>query len=84
MPTYTTIEVGLGDGVFVEEFLSAYDTEKRLQARRLAPKFAIEYVVIEAGPTYFDSAVKQVGEGIDSAGAVLAQRNAALYVSSGR
>ena len=38
--------------------------------------------MIEAGPTYFDSAVKQVGEGIDSITAELAQRDAAPYCSS--
>jgi len=77
----TTIEVGLGDRTFIEELLSAYDTEKRLQAQGLAPKFSIEDVVIEAGPSYFDSAVKQVGEGIDSVNAELAKRDAAPYVS---
>ena len=44
--------------------LSAYDTEKRLQAQGLAPKFSIEIPGDQAGPSYFDSAVKQVGEGI--------------------
>jgi hypothetical protein len=78
----STIEVGLGDRIFAEEFLSAYDTEKRLQAQGLTPKFSIEDVVIEAGPSYFDSAVKQVGEGIESVGADLAKRNATPYVSA--
>ena len=40
--------------------------------------------MIEAGPTYFDSAVKQVGEGIDSVSAELAQRDASPYGSSGK
>src|SRR5271165_2554866 len=80
----TTIEVGLGDRTFVEQMLSAYDTEKRLQAQGLAPKFSIEDVVIEAGPSYFDSAVKQVGEGIDSVNAELAKRDATPYVSGGK
>ena len=40
----STIEVGLGDRTFAEQFLSAYDTEKRLQAQGLAPKFSIEDV----------------------------------------
>jgi hypothetical protein len=78
----STIEVGLGDRTFVEQFLSAYDTEKRLQAQGLAPKFSIEDCVIEAGPTYFNSAVKQVGEGIESATAELAKRDAAPYAST--
>src|SRR6266481_3837352 len=38
----TTIEVGLGDRTFIEEMLSAYATEKRLQSQGLAPKFSIE------------------------------------------
>src|SRR6185436_2801404 len=50
----STIEVGLGDRIFVEEMLSAYDTEKRLQAQGLAPRFSIEDFVIEAGPSFFD------------------------------
>jgi hypothetical protein len=75
----STIEVGLGDRTFAEQFLSAYDTEKRLQAQGLAPKFSIEDVVIEAGPSYFDSAVKQVGEGIDSVNAELAKRDSSPY-----
>src|SRR5947209_19347690 len=62
----TTIEVGEGDRAFTEQMLSAYDTEQRLQAQGLAPKFTIDSLVIEAGASFFDSAVKQVGEGIDS------------------
>ena len=76
----STIEVGEGDRAFVEQMLSAYDTEKRLQKQGLAPKFNIEDLVIEAGPAYFDSAVKQVGEGIDSTVAELKKRDAAPYV----
>lgn len=77
----TTIEVGAGDRAFTEQFLSAYDTEKRLQAQDLAPKFDLESLVIEAGPSYFDSAVKQVGEGIEASTAALAQRDTSSYVS---
>src|SRR3974390_3040068 len=78
----STIDVGEGDRAFAEQMLSAYDTEKRLQAQGLAPKFSIESVVIEAGPTYFDSAVKQVGEGLETVSADLAKRNTSPYVSS--
>jgi hypothetical protein len=77
----TTIEVGEGDRAFVEQMLSAYDTEKRLQAQGLAPDFSVESLVIEAGPAYFASAVKQVGEGIDSASAELGHRDTTSYVS---
>jgi Cytosol aminopeptidase family, N-terminal domain len=33
----TTIEVGEGDRAFIEQLISAYDTEKRLQEQELAP-----------------------------------------------
>jgi len=75
----TDIDVGEGDRAFAEQMLSAYDTEKRLQAQGLAPKFDIESFVIEAGPSFFDSAVKQVGEGIDSIIAELQKRDATPY-----
>jgi hypothetical protein len=77
----STIEVGEGDRTFVEQMLSAYDTEQRLQAQGLAPKFSIATLVIEAGPAYFDSAVKQVDEGLESVSARLGQRAAAPYGS---
>jgi len=78
------IEVGLGDRTFIEEMLSAYDTEKRLQEQGLAPKFSVEDVIIEAGPTYFDSAVKQVGEGIASSGGELGKRSSTPYTAAGK
>jgi hypothetical protein len=80
----TTIEVGLGDRTFAEQFLLAYDTEKRLQAQGLAPDFSIESLVIEAGPAYFDSAVKQVGAGIDSISSELATRDSSPFVQTSK
>jgi hypothetical protein len=77
----SVLDAGEGDRAFVEELLSAYHTEKRLQAQGLAPEFSIQTLVIEAGPSYFDGAVKQVGEGIASVTAELARRNAAPYSS---
>jgi hypothetical protein len=77
----TTIEVGAGDRAFLEQMLAAYDTEKRLQAQGLNPNFSIGTLVIEAGPTYFDSAVKEVGEGISTATAEINRRTNASYVS---
>ena len=77
----TTIDVGEGDRVFAEEMLAAYDTEKRLQAQGLAPKFSIESVVIEAGPSFFDEAVKQVGQGIDSVTVELQKRDPTPFAS---
>src|SRR5258706_3311089 len=77
-----TIEVGKGDRAFAEQMLSAYDTEQRLQAQGLAPKFTIDSLVIEAGASFFDSAVEQVGEGIDSITAELQKRDATPYASN--
>jgi len=78
------IDVGEGDRAFAEQLLSSYDTEKRLQAQGLAPAFTIESVVIEAGPTFFDGAVKQVGQGIDSVTAELQKRDATSYTSNSK
>ena len=80
----STIDVGQGDRAFIEQFLSAYDTEKRLQAQGLADAFSVETVVIEAGPSFFDGAGKQVSEGIDSVTGELGTRNAAPYASTGK
>jgi len=80
----STIGVGEGDRAFTEQMLSAYDTEKRLQAQGLAPEFSIETLVIEAGPAFFDDAVKQVGDGIAASAADLARRETAPYVSAAK
>src|SRR5260370_30734447 len=80
----TTIEVGEGDRAFIEQMLSAYDTEKRLQAQALAPEFSIESVVVEAGPAFFDSAVKQVGHGIESITTELQKRDSTPYASTSK
>ena len=77
----STIAVGDGDRAFTEQMLSAYDTEKRLQGQGLAPKFSIDSVVIEAGPSFFDAAVTQVAQGIDSISAELKKRDSAVYAS---
>ena len=75
----STIDVGEGDRAFVESVLLAYDTEQRLQAQGLAEKFAISEWVIEAGPTYFDSAVEQISNGIEAALPTLNKREALPY-----
>lgn len=77
----TAIDVGEGDRAFAEQLLSSYDTELRLQAQGLAPTFTIESVVIEAGPTFFDEAVKQVGQGIDSVTVELQKRDTTPFAS---
>jgi hypothetical protein len=78
----TAIDVGEGDRAFAEQLLSAYDTEKRLQAQGLAPNFSIETLVIEAGPTFFDGAVSQVGQGIDSVTMELQKRDSTPFTST--
>jgi hypothetical protein len=80
----TTIDVGEGDRAFAEQMLSAYDTEKRLQAQGLAPNFSIESLVIEAGPAFFDGAVKQVGQGIDSITVELQKRDSTPFASAAK
>jgi len=80
----TAIDVGEGDRAFAEQMLAAYDTEKRLQRQGLAPNFNIESVVIEVGPAFFDSAVKQVGEGLESITAELQKRDATPYASNSK
>jgi hypothetical protein len=80
----TAVDVGEGDRAFTEQLLAAYDTEKRLQAQHLAPEFSIESFVIEAGPSFFDSAVKQVGQGIDSTIVELAKRDGTPYAVTGK
>ncbi len=75
----TSIDVGEGDRAFVESVLSAYDTELRLQVQGLAEKFAISEWVIEAGPTYFDSAIEQINKGIDATLPALGQRDTKPY-----
>jgi hypothetical protein len=77
----TAIEVGAGDRAFVEQMLAAYDTEKRLQAQGLNATFSIQTFVVEAGPTYFDSAVKEVSEGISTATSEIKRRTNVSYVS---
>ena len=78
----TTIDVGEGDRAFIEQLISAYDTEKRFQEQGLAPAFSIEDIVIEAGPTYFEGAAKQVEAGIESVAAQLGQRITSPYTSA--
>ncbi len=80
----TSVDVGLGDRAFVEEMLSAYDTEKRLQDQGLADKFSIESLVIEAGPAFFDGAVKEVGEGIAAEIADLSKREGRPFMSASK
>ena len=75
----SALDVGEADGAFVEQMLLAYDTEKSLQSQGLADEFSIEEWVIEAGETYFDGAVKHVGEVLESAAREIARRGSTPY-----
>jgi hypothetical protein len=74
------IEVGEGDAAVVREWIRAYDTEKRLQAQGLTPAADVSSFVIEAGPKYFESASRKVGEAIEEAKKQLAGREAGAYI----
>lgn len=74
-----TIDVGDGDQVVAENVISAYDTEKRLQAQKLAAPFSIEDWTVEAGPAFFTEAATKVGQGITAA-STLAGRTSQPYV----
>jgi hypothetical protein len=68
------IDVGEGDAAFVEHFLLAYDTEKRLQAEGLSPPDNLKDLTIEAGGKFFDGAVEKVTTAIASAAAQIKDR----------
>ncbi len=75
----TAIDVGEGDRAFVESVLSAYDTELRLQAQGLTEKFTVSEWIVEAGPSFFDSAVDQIGKGIEATLPILEKRETTPY-----
>ena len=75
------IDVGDGDAAFVEAWVLAYDTEKKLQQQGLAPSADVATLTIEAGPKYFEGASAKVGEAVTSATATLEQRSTTPYTS---
>ena len=75
----TRIEVGGGDAVVVEQFLLAYDTEKRLQSEALSPSDNLKDLTIEAGPKFFDDAVEKVTPAITSATQQINERESKSY-----
>jgi Cytosol aminopeptidase family, N-terminal domain len=77
----SVLDVGEGDRAVVENVILAYDTEKRLQDQKLAEPFDIANWTIEAGPTFFDGAVKQIKSGIDTATQQTSQRSNEPYSS---
>lgn len=77
----STIDVGEGDGVVIENVILTYDTEKRLQQQKLAPSFRVKTWIIEAGPSYFESAVQKVQAGLSKAAVEIKKRNNTSYSS---
>lgn len=75
------IDVGDGDAAFVEAWVLAYDTEKRLQEQGLASSTDVATLTIEAGPKYFEGAAAKVREAVTSATATLKQRSTTPYAS---
>jgi hypothetical protein len=76
------IDVAEGDAAVVEQFLLAYDSERRLQAEGLSPKHSIEDLTIEAGPKFFNGAVEKVTASVATAGEQIKLRNPAPYHAS--
>jgi hypothetical protein len=68
------IDVAEGDAAFADGVILAYDAERRLQSRGLAPKADIESFTIEAGKKYYEAVVKQEDAAINDATNKLNQR----------
>jgi len=76
-----SIDVGQGDRAVVENVILAYDTEKRLQAQHLAGTFDIADWTVEAGPTFYDGACKEIRSGIENAEKEISGRTSTPYSS---
>lgn len=68
------LDVGDVDQAVAEQVVLAYDTEKRLQRRGLAPKFSILEWAIDAGPKFFKDASAKVSQGVANANQAVANR----------
>lgn len=69
------IDVAEGGSAVVEQWVLAYDTEKRLAEEKLAPAADVESFTIEAGPKYFDAVSKAADAAIEGATAQLGKRS---------
>jgi hypothetical protein len=74
------IDVADGDRAVVEQVVLAYDTDKRMQAQRLAPAADLREFTIEAGPKFFDATAVAVRAGVAIATAQVQARGDAPYV----
>ena len=75
----TSLGVGAVETAVVRGLLTAYDTEKRLEAERLSDKYTLHEWWVEADPAYFDETVDGVKAAIKQAAATTAKRSAAKY-----
>ncbi len=75
----STLDVGECDKAVIEGVVGGYDTEKRLQAQKLATPFSIAEWTIEAGPSFYNAAVSVVPIGIQVATERIRIRNPAPY-----
>jgi hypothetical protein len=74
------LDVGVCDRNVEEGAFLAYDTEKRLQAQGLAPKFDVQTLTIEAGPTFFASVSSQLPVGIENVTKGISGRKTDPYI----
>jgi hypothetical protein len=74
------LDVGECDRNVEESAFLAYDTEKRLQAQRLAPTFDVQTLTIEAGPTFFSSVANQLPVGIENVTKQISRRETDPYI----
>lgn len=75
----TRIDVGDGDAAFAEQFVLAYDTEKRLQEQSLSNQASVADLTIEAGPRYFDGAAEKVRASVAAAADQVGKRGSKAY-----
>lgn len=73
------IDVGDGDAAFAEQFVLAYDTEKRLQEQGLSRRGDVADLTIEAGPKYFAGAAEKVGTSVAAAAERVGRRGSEPY-----
>ena len=79
----TRIDVADGDAAVVEQFLLAYDTQRRLRAEGLSPMEEITDFTIEAGPKYFDTTAEKVILAVASAAHRIKQRDSGPFHRGG-
>jgi Cytosol aminopeptidase family, N-terminal domain len=75
----TKLPAGDVELAVVKAMLLAYDTDRRMQKQGLAPAYALNEWIVEAGPAYFDETVEATTAAIKAAESAIAQRLSASY-----